>query len=139
MLVVYEMKRVLVFGTFDGLHPGHFDFFRQARELGDKLVVVVGRDETVQKVKGHLPKRNESERLELVRKIDIIDESRLGNFGDPYLVIKQIQPDIIALGYDQNSFTRNLPEFIKKEHLNIEIVCLKAFKPMIYKSSLLKK
>lgn len=139
MLVICEMKRVLVFGTFDGLHPGHINFFEQAKRLGNKLIVVVGRDETVLKVKGRLPKNNENCRLAEVEKSGLVDEVRLGNLGDPYAVIKQIQPDIIALGYDQNSFTRNLPEFIKKEHLNIEIVCLKAFKPMIYKSSLIRK
>ena len=41
------MKKVLVFGTFDGLHEGHKDFLRQAKQYGDHLTVVVGRDSTV--------------------------------------------------------------------------------------------
>jgi len=49
-------KKVLVFGTFDGLHEGHKNFFKQAREFGDFLVVVVGRDSTIVKTKGRPPK-----------------------------------------------------------------------------------
>jgi len=36
------MKKVMCFGAFDGLHPGHLDFFRQAKRYGDFLIVSVG-------------------------------------------------------------------------------------------------
>ena len=55
--------KVMVFGTFDGLHEGHKNFFKQARKYGDYLLVVVGRDKNVEKMKGHLPQRNENERM----------------------------------------------------------------------------
>ena len=48
------MTKVMVFGTFDYLHEGHKDFFRQAKQYGDELVVVVARDETVKQIKGKL-------------------------------------------------------------------------------------
>ena len=35
------MKRVICFGTFDHLHPGHLNYFQQAKELGDYLIVVI--------------------------------------------------------------------------------------------------
>ena len=130
------MKKVLVFGTFDGLHPGHINFFEQAKKLGDYLVVVVGRDVTVNKVKGRFPKRSELLRLRAVQQCQLVNEAMLGNIGDPYEIIKKIKPDIIALGYDQNSFSAGLPEYIKKEDLKIEIVRLKPYKPETYKSSL---
>ena len=41
----------MLFGTFDGLHEGHFDLFRQAKKYGDYLVVVVARDVNVKKIK----------------------------------------------------------------------------------------
>ena len=131
------MKKVLVFGTFDGLHPGHINFFEQAKKLGDYLVVVVGRDVTVNKIKGRFPKRSELLRLKAVQQCQLVNEAMLGNIGNPYEIIKKIKPDIIALGYDQNSFTKNLPDYIKKENLKIEIVRLKPYKPEIYKSSFL--
>lgn len=130
------MKKVLVFGTFDGLHPGHINFFEQAKKLGDYLVVVVGRDVTVNKIKGRFPKRSELLRLKAVQQCQLVNEAMLGNIGDPYEIIKKIKPDIIALGYDQNSFSAGLPEYIKKEDLKIEIVRLKPYKPETYKSSL---
>ncbi len=130
------MNRILVFGTFDGLHPGHINFFEQAKKLGDRLIAVVARDVTVQNVKGHLPRKNENERLADVENCEIVDEALLGNLDDPYAIIKKINPDIIALGYDQNSFTAGLPEYIKKENLNIEITRLKPFEPDRYHSSL---
>ncbi len=132
------IKRVLVFGTFDGLHPGHINFFQQAKALGDYLIAVAARDITVNEVKGRFPKRSELLRLKAVKQCKLVDEATLGNFGNPYAIIKKTAPDIIALGYDQNSFSANLPEFIKKENLKIEIIRLKPYCPESYKSSLMK-
>jgi FAD synthetase len=135
---IFNLKKVLVFGTFDGLHPGHINFFQQAKKLGDELIVVVARDATVEKVKGRRPRKNENARLSDARNAGIAGEVLLGNLGDPYAIIKQIKPDIIALGYDQNSFTKNLPDYTKKENLKIEIMRLMPHKPETYKSSLLE-
>jgi FAD synthetase len=132
------MKRVLVFGTFDNLHPGHLDFFKQAKNHGDYLIAVVARDATVNQVKGHFPRQNENQRLEAVKNCGLVDEIRLGNLDNYYDIIKQINPNIIALGYDQTSFTSGLPEYIKKENLKIKIVRLRSYFPKIYKSSLIK-
>src|SRR3989344_6013315 len=132
------MIKVLVFGTFDGLHEGHKDFFRQAKEYGDYLVVVVGRDSTVQRTKNKLPKFNEQERLRAVQECEFVDEARLGNEGNnPYLVVQQVNPQIICLGYDQTHFTDKLEQKIKEMGLRIDIIRLKAYKPEIYKSSIL--
>ena len=89
---------VLCFGTYDGLHPGHEDFFRQAREHGDELIVVVSRDTTVLDVKGDLPANGEQHRLKVVTEHPLVDQARLGNPGDKYRIIEEIQPDIICLG-----------------------------------------
>lgn len=134
----YEMKRVLVFGTFDGLHPGHINFFQQAKKLGDELIIVVARDATVEKVKGRRPRKNENARLSDVGNAGIAGEVLLGNLGDPYAIIKQIKPDIIALGYDQTSFTGNLELELKKAVIPAKIVRLNPHKPEIFKSSLIK-
>ena len=139
-------KKVLVFGTFNGLHEGHKNFFKQAREFGDHLTVIVGRDSTVLKTKGKLPKYNEQERLKAVQECGLIDQARLGNEApagqklDPYKIIEEIKPDIICLGYDQTFFADKLSEELPKRGLeNIFIVRLKAFKPDIYHSSIINK
>jgi len=122
------------------LHKGHLDFFRQAKEYGDYLVVVVGRDLTVQRVKNRLPKFNEQERLKVLQECGLVNEARLGNEGNnPYKVIEEIKPDIICLGYDQTHFTEKLEGKIKEMGLNIEIKRLNAFEPEKYHSSLINK
>ena len=134
------MKKVLVFGTFDGLHKGHKNFFRQAKEYGDHLVVVVGCDSTILKTKNRIPKFNEQERLKAVQECGLVNEARLGNdCNNPYKVIEEIKPNIICLGYDQTHFVDKLAEKIKEMVLNIEVKRLKAYKPEIYHSSLINK
>ncbi len=134
--------KVLVFGAFDGLHEGHMDFFRQAKKYGDCLVVVVGRDSTVQRVKNRLPKFNEQERLKsiLTNSHELVSEARLGNEGNnPYKIIEEIKPDIICLGYDQTHFTEKLEQRIKEFGLNIEIKRLKPYRPEQFHSSILNR
>ncbi len=134
------MTKIIVFGTFDGLHKGHKNFFKQAKEYGDYLVVVVGRDSTILKTKNKPPKFNEQERLKAIQESGLVDEARLGNEGDnPYKVIAQVQPKIICLGYDQTHFTEKLAAKIKEMGLKIDIVRLKPYKPEIYKSSILNR
>lgn len=129
----------MVFGTFDGIHKGHLDFFRQAREYGDYLIVVVGRDATVEKIKNRKPKRNEEERVGNLQKLGLLDKVLLGNSNDPYKIIKEVRPDIICLGYDQNSFSANLEQEVRNRGLSLKIIRLKPFHPEKYHSSKLDK
>ena len=72
------MKRtkIMVFGTFDGVHKGHLSFFRQAKKLAKKsfLIVSIARDKNVKEIKKGKPKFSEKERLALVKKIKFIDK-----------------------------------------------------------------
>lgn len=132
------MKRVMVFGTFDRLHPGHLAFFRQARAMGDELVVVVGRDETVKRVKGSYPSRNERLRVKEVRNSGAADRVVLGSLVDIFQPIMEHRPDIICLGYDQNSFAEDLQNELGRRGLDAGIIRLKPYKEEKYKSSILK-
>lgn len=129
----------MAFGTFDFFHAGHEDYLRQARELGDELTVVVARDETVKKVKGHSPTNNERKRLRDVASCKYVSKAVLGNTDDKYRVIKKYAPNILALGYDQYVFTYGLKNFFIKEKLNVEVVRLNAFEPQTFKSSLIRQ
>ncbi|NUM25402.1 MAG: adenylyltransferase/cytidyltransferase family protein [Candidatus Buchananbacteria bacterium] len=128
------MKRVMVFGTFDILHDGHLDFFRQARAYGDYLIVVVARDRNVETIKGKKPDFSEDERLVAVQEAGVADEVILGGEGDPHEIIRTKRPQVICLGYDQEVFTGNLAAKFPE----INIVRLEAYQPEIYKSSKLK-
>ncbi|MEA1926406.1 MAG: adenylyltransferase/cytidyltransferase family protein [Patescibacteria group bacterium] len=130
------MKKIMVFGTFDIFHPGHKNFFEQARTYGDCLIVVIARDKTVLEVKGVLPKNNENVRLKMVRESNLVDRAVLGSLGDKYEIIKEKKPDVICLGYDQRFFTDKLEE--KLEEFDLEdtvIVKMRSYHPEIYKSS----
>ncbi|MBW2991876.1 FAD synthase [Candidatus Woesearchaeota archaeon] len=133
------MKKVLAFGTFDILHPGHLDFFRQAKKFGDHLTVVVARDETVKKLKEKYPKFNEAERLEHVSRLEIVDKVVLGSTDDKYKVIEEVNPDIICLGYDQFSFTEDLEKELGNKGIKAKIIRLKPYKEEKYKSSKLNE
>lgn len=128
----------MAFGTFDFFHAGHENYLKQAKELGDILIVVVARDETVKKVKGRDPTHGEKLRLRDTANCKYVDKAVLGNPDDKYKVIKKYKPNILALGYDQFVFTYNLKKFFIKEKLDIEIVRMEAFKPDAFKSSLLR-
>jgi FAD synthetase len=93
------LTRILATGTFDILHPGHIYFLTQARALGDELFVIVARDSNVT----HKPKPivPEEQRLEMVNALEMVDKALLGSETDMFEPLKQIRPDIIALGYDQ--------------------------------------
>ena len=132
------MKKVMVFGTFNIIHPGHLNFFKQAKKHGD-LFVVIGRDRTVKQIKGKKPRYSEKVRQKNVIKLKIAQAVYLGNLVDPYKIIEKLKPDIIALGYDQNSYTKNLKAELKKRKISAKIIRLKPYHPDKYKSSYIRK
>ena len=130
------MAKVLIFGTFDLLHEGHKDLFKQAKKHGD-VHAVIARDSSVEKIKGFTPKENEEQRQTNVQSSKHITKAVLGNENNYYTIIEEINPDIICLGYDQKEM--NLREEIKERNLQIEIIRLKPHHPDVYKSSLIKQ
>lgn len=95
------MKKVMVFGAFDCLHPGHLDFFKQAKKYGNFLIVSVGTDKNVKKIKGKRALFNQGERLALVENCKIVDQAVLGAESNFYEHIANFKPDVLCLGYDQ--------------------------------------
>ena len=128
------MPKALAFGTFDGFHPGHRFYLDEAAKRGD-LTVLVARDATVAKVKGRPPRRNEQERLAAVKAAGF--KAVLGSETDRYAILSEARPDVICLGYDQQAFTGGLEAACKERGLAAEIVRLPAFRPDIYKSSII--
>jgi FAD synthetase len=124
------MKKVMCFGTFDKLHPGHESYLGQAKEYGDYLVVVVARDERVRRLKGKIPSQIEELRIKNLGKLDITDRVILGNSENRFKVIEDEKPDVVCLGYDQEVDTERLKKIFKGE-----IVRLKPHKPDVYKTS----
>lgn len=129
----------MVFGTFDDLHKGHLDFFKQARNLAKFcfLIVSVARDKNVFKIKGRYPNKNEKKRMLLVKKCKLVDKVVLSGIKNHIPHIIKEHPDIIALGYDQRAYVKNLKKDLRDRGVKAKIVRLKPYKEKIYKNRLL--
>ncbi len=125
--------RVLVFGTFDQLHPGHASFLREAMERG-QLTVVVARDANVLRLKGKPPLQSEEERKRAIEREFPGSTVLLGDPDDFLAPVRSVQPDIILLGYDQE-----LPPGVRAEALPCSMERLGAFQPEKYKSSIRRR
>lgn len=128
------MPKVLTFGTFDIIHPGHTFYLNESRKYAgeDTLITIVARDKNVQKYKKTMPQHNENYRLKKVRAMMIADVVELGEEENTFEPIRKHNPDIICLGYDQDSHG------VEKQFPNIEIIRIAPYKEHIYKSSKLK-
>jgi FAD synthetase len=132
--------KIMVFGTFDGLHPGHLNFFKQAKNFmkNSFLIVSIARDKNVFKIKGKYPSKNEKERMALVKRCGLVDKAVLAGIKNHLPHIIKENPDIIALGYDQKAYTQNLKKDLKNKGISVKIIRLKPYKEKQYKNHLLK-
>lgn len=129
----------MVFGAFDGLHIGHLNFLEQAKKLGDFLIVSVGTDKNVAKIKGRKPLFNQNERLKLISNLKIVDKAVLGSEEDFYNHIKIFSPDVVCLGYDQWAKEEDvLVELVRVGLPKTKVLRLAAYKPGKAKSKITK-
>lgn len=132
------MSRVLVFGTFDGLHPGHEAFIQQARELGDELVVLVAPNEVVEQLKQHKPKFDLADRLASLQALSQVTRALPGDTDlGSYATVTELEPDIIAFGYDQQALAQDFKRFQQATGDDTPTIVLKPYRETEFKSSLL--
>ena len=99
-------KIVLTNGCFDILHPGHIRYLQQAKELGDRLVVLVNSDESVKRLKGpERPVNDLQYRMEMLAALECIDWVLPFEGDTPKQEIDQLLPDILAKGGDYTDIT----------------------------------
>src|SRR5687767_14251660 len=96
--------RVIVFtnGVFDILHPGHTRYLRDARALGDLLIVGINSDRSARAL-GKAPDRpinSEAERAEVLSALAAVDAVVVFHEETPHDIITLIQPDILVKGAD---------------------------------------
>ncbi len=134
--------KIMVFGTFDGLHLGHLNFFKQARNLtkGEStLIVSIARDKNVKRIKNDYPTLNEKKRMKLLSESGLVDRVVLSGITNHIPHILREKPEIIALGYDQRDYVADLGKNLKNKGLNVRVARLRPYKKHIYKNHLLKK
>ena len=94
-------RLVFTNGVFDLLHPGHVRYLREARQLGDALIVAVNSDRSVRAIKGPTrPINPEEERAELLLALDCVDAAVIFDEDTPHVIVSKIQPDILVKGAD---------------------------------------
>jgi len=93
---------VAVSGYFDPIHVGHLEFLKLAKQLGDKLVVIVNNDFQARIKKGK-SFMNENDRVEIVASLKCVDEVFLSIDRDSSVCksLEFIQPNIFANGGDR--------------------------------------
>ena len=94
-------KVVFTNGCFDILHLGHVRYLQEAKNRGDYLVVGVNSDRSVKRIKGeNRPVISEQARAELLAALCFVDGVVIFDDDDPLLLIKRLQPQVLAKGAD---------------------------------------
>jgi rfaE bifunctional protein nucleotidyltransferase chain/domain len=93
-------KIVFTNGCFDLIHIGHVRSLKEAKKLGDVLVVGLNSDRSVSLIKPRRPIIPQEQRAEILASLDMIDYISLFDEETPYELIKLIQPDVLAKGGD---------------------------------------
>ena len=132
-------KIVLAGGVFDIIHPGHIHTLTAAKALGDVLVVAIATDKTAQKMKKMQPLHDQELRCELVNSLSMVDEAIIGHEENIFETVKEVKPDIIALGYDQIHQEKFISDGCKQISLDIEIVRLESPIPKLSSSEIEKR
>jgi D-beta-D-heptose 7-phosphate kinase / D-beta-D-heptose 1-phosphate adenosyltransferase len=116
-------KVVFTNGCFDLLHRGHLFLLREARRLGDMLVVGVNSDASARRVKGSgRPVMLEEDRVELLEALPCVDHVVVFDEDTPEALIRRVEPDLHVKGGDHAD--ERLPEESVVEELGGEVVVL---------------
>jgi len=93
-------KIVFTNGCFDLLHIGHIRYLKEAKNLGDILIVGLNSDASVRRLKPQRPLNEESQRAEVLASLEMVDFVTLFSEDTPYELIKSIRPDVLVKGGD---------------------------------------
>ncbi|GAB4141371.1 MAG: FAD synthase [Patescibacteria group bacterium] len=134
--------KVLTAGSFEILHPGHIEFFKFAKTFGDELFVIISCDKNFRKFKKREPVVPENQRKFVVENIKFVDNAILGDKKDFLKSIEKVLPDVIVLGYDQNSIDEKILEKeLKEKKISVKIIRAPSFKnfPICKTSEIIEK
>ena len=97
------MKKVMIFGIFDGLHSGHRAFFREAKTYGDYLIAVVAQDHIVEHIYGKPPKVDFADRFAHLEHEDEVNQIVIGEpTASIANLVKRYRPDAVVLSDHQD-------------------------------------
>ena len=118
------MVRVMAVGVFDLLHAGHLHYLEQAKALGNHLTVVIAHDDTV-RMRKHEPVTSHDLRMRMVSGLKPVDHAMVGNPPSVpmYDILPLVEPDIIAIGYDQEHAEERIRNDLKERGFDEIEVC----------------
>jgi len=135
------MKKIIVAvsGGFDPIHYGHIKLFREARKLGDKLIVILNSDNFLMKKKGFVL-MNFKHRKRILKAIKYVDKVIKCRDKDLSVckTLAKLKPDIFANGGDRQS-EKDIPEDQICEKLGIKMVFNVGGHKIYSSSDLIKK
>ena len=96
-------KLVFTNGVFDILHHGHVSYLKEARNLGDALIIGVNADSSVKRLKGEKrPLQVEGDRAAILASLKSTDCVVIFDDDTPLSLIEFVIPDILVKGADWN-------------------------------------
>ena len=108
-------KIVFTNGCFDIMHKGHIEVLSKSSDLGDKLIVGLNSDSSVQKLKGNSrPIIDENSRAIALAALSFVDAIVLFSEETPINLISTLNPDILAKGGDYKIRTIVGHEIVQK-------------------------
>ncbi len=116
---------VAVSGGFDPIHRGHVRMFKEAKKLGDKLVVIINNDNWIKLKKGY-GFMNEKDRAEVIRAFrdvdDVVITKHTKNTKDMSVCneLRRIKPDVFANGGDRK--LNNIPEVAVCKEISCKMI-----------------
>ena len=94
-------KVVFTNGCFDLLHLGHVDYLENARSLGDRLVVGLNSDSSVNRFKGpERPLQDQNSRARVLAALQFVDLVVFFNEDTPLELISELTPNVLVKGSD---------------------------------------
>ncbi len=93
-------KIVFTNGCFDLLHIGHVRYLREARKLGDVLIVAINSDTSVKRIKPKRPVMPEDQRAEILSALEMVDYVTFFSEDTPLKLIGELEPHVLVKGGD---------------------------------------
>lgn len=134
------MKKVAVWGKFDGLHQGHLEFLRRAKSLGNELYIIVIPDEKVLENSGRVPRKQAEERRKELMQLDFIKDVYIDSLSNGLHSILELKPDIFVFGYDQKTeWEKKLKHYLASYGLFPEYIYLDIYNNGVHSSDFRNK
>ncbi len=124
---IKNVKRVMVAGTFEIIHPGHLEYLKKAWNMG-YVIAVVSSDENAERAKKRKIIIPQQQRAEVLASLYYVHDVVLGRPGNIFDIFHSVKPDIVLLGPNQGVSESVVREEAKKRGVEVEVIRLENLK-----------